>query len=115
MDVYKTVRSAATPQWYYDATFKNATQVKLVTGGAGLMPTDINAGLPFPIPKNGAEVMWNNNLRFAGHNYRSHTLGTLVSANGSAVLIQDSIVDTEKPLATKDASSKETGGDINLL
>jgi hypothetical protein len=38
-----------------------------------------------------------------------------VAANGNAVLVQDSIVDTERPLATKDASSKEAGGDYQLI
>ena len=48
VDVYKTHRTAAAPQWVYDNTFKNATTAEAgrrgpVKGAYG--------GIPFPIPK----------------------------------------------------------------
>ncbi|HWH84134.1 MAG TPA: DUF1329 domain-containing protein, partial [Burkholderiaceae bacterium] len=59
IDVYKTHRTAAAPQWVYDNTLKNATRAKMV----GDLPEGAYGGIPFPIPKTGAEVMWNHQLR----------------------------------------------------
>src|SRR3546814_12945050 len=58
MIVYPTRRSASYPQWYYDATEKNATEVSLTDNGYGFCCAA--KGDPFPIPKNGTEVMWNH-------------------------------------------------------
>ena len=110
VDVYQTRRTAVAPQWVYDNTFKNATQAKLVEGPVGPMPKDMEGGIPFPIPKTGIEVMWNHLLRYSGHDYRSEGLGILTAGNGKAVLIQDSIADTEKPLGTKDGTLEKSNG-----
>ncbi|AWB67665.1 DUF1329 domain-containing protein [Saccharobesus litoralis] len=64
MPVYQTRRTAAYPQFVYDATKANATQAELVQGGNGIKGTAV--GIPFPIPKNGLEVIWNHTLRFRG-------------------------------------------------
>lgn len=64
MDIYPTHRTAAFPQAVLDATIKNATRATTTDGGVGIAGAE--GGLPFPIPKNGAEVMWNHNLRYAG-------------------------------------------------
>ncbi len=66
VDVYPTHRTAAAPQWVYDNTFKNATRAKLVNGSAGPEPSGAYGGIPFPIPANGAEAMWNHLLRWRG-------------------------------------------------
>src|SRR5581483_10033593 len=57
MNVYPTRRSASYPQWFYDATKKNATAVEITDNGFGF--SGAAQGYPFPIPKNGTEVMWN--------------------------------------------------------
>ena len=64
MNVYPTHRSAAYPQWYYDNIKKNATSAELIDDGNGLANT--RASIPFPIPKNGREVVWNHIVRFQG-------------------------------------------------
>ncbi|MFZ0487082.1 MAG: DUF1329 domain-containing protein [Arenicellales bacterium] len=64
MNVYATHRSAADPQRIYDATKKIATTAKLVQGGDGV--TGAVGGIPFPIPSNGLEAIWNHILRFHG-------------------------------------------------
>lgn len=64
MDVYPTRRSASFPQRTYDFTIKNATTAKLVADGDGV--TDAAEGLPFPIPQNGYEAIWNHKLKFKG-------------------------------------------------
>ncbi len=64
INVYQTHRSAAFPQFVYDAVKKNALTAELQEYGSGVMNT-LTAS-PFPIPKNGLEVLWNHTLRFRG-------------------------------------------------
>ncbi len=64
MPVYETRRSASYPQYVYDATKKYATTAELVEGGNGIKNTAI--GIPFPIPANGLEAIWNHLLRYRG-------------------------------------------------
>lgn len=64
MPVYKTHRSAANPQRVYDAVKANATRAELVQGGNGIKNAAI--GVPFPIPQNGVEAIWNHLLRYRG-------------------------------------------------
>lgn len=62
MNVYPSRRSTAFPQRIYDATIRNATSAKLAAGGNGV--TGAINGVPFPIPKEGVEVLWNHILRY---------------------------------------------------
>jgi hypothetical protein len=62
MDVYPTRRSCGYPEWVYQATRKNATtaeldadQVYLAKGWNSIL---------FPIPNNGAEIMFNHQYAF---------------------------------------------------
>jgi hypothetical protein len=64
MNVYPTHRSASAPQRIYDATRRVATTAKLVDDGNGVDGAVV--GIPFPIPSNGQEVIWNHLLRFRG-------------------------------------------------
>jgi hypothetical protein len=64
MPVYPTRRSASFPQRIYDYTVKNATTAELVSDGDGI--ANAAEGMPFPIPKNGYEVMWNHKLKYKG-------------------------------------------------
>jgi hypothetical protein len=62
--VYPTRRSAANPQRIYDATRRNATTAQLVSNGNGIANAIV--GVPFPIPQNGLEVLWNFLTRYRG-------------------------------------------------
>ncbi|MEY3607499.1 MAG: hypothetical protein RLZZ447_287 [Verrucomicrobiota bacterium] len=62
--VYPTRRSASNPQRVYDATRRNATSATLVAGGNGIAGATV--GVPFPLPQNGLEVLWNSLTRFRG-------------------------------------------------
>lgn len=62
--VYPTRRSASNPQRVYDATKKNATTAQLIEGGNGFSGSLV--GVPFPIPQNGLEVVWNSLTRYRG-------------------------------------------------
>ena len=64
LDVYPTHRTAAAPKYVYEDTFKNATSAKLINDGLTLQGA--YGGVPFPIPKTGLEVRWNDVLRWRG-------------------------------------------------
>ena len=64
MNVYPTHRSASYPQRIYDKTKEIAATARTVENGHGVEGA-IN-GIPFPIPKEGVEVIWNHLLRFRG-------------------------------------------------
>ena len=79
MPVYETRRTAAYPKAVYDAVKSQATKVELQGFAVNnLGPTTV----PFPIPKNGLEAIWNHTMRYLGggidRNYNSFP----VRANG---------------------------------
>lgn len=61
---FPTHRSAAVPQRIYDATRKIAPTARLTNNGSGVEGAAI--GVPFPVPQNGLEVIWNHLLRYRG-------------------------------------------------
>ncbi|WP_297837175.1 DUF1329 domain-containing protein [Pseudomonas sp.] len=78
INVYPTHRTATLPQWVYDNTFRNATSAKTTNGGNSIQGA--YGGIPFPIPKTGAEAMWNHRLSYAG----SSTTTTYMNYTGTA-------------------------------
>lgn len=62
MPVYPSRRSAAFPQRAYDAAIANATTAELIGEGDGVK--NARESVPFPIPQNGAEGIWNHLLRY---------------------------------------------------
>jgi hypothetical protein len=64
MNVYPTHRSASYPQYVYDATKKIAANAELVQNGNGIINAAV--GIPFPIPANGLEAIWNHIVRYRG-------------------------------------------------
>ncbi len=67
MDVYPTHRTVAFPKNVLDNSVKNATRSS--TSEDGLAIRGAKAGVPFPIPKNGNEVMHNYLMRYQGQMY----------------------------------------------
>ncbi|MFP5306090.1 MAG: DUF1329 domain-containing protein [Gammaproteobacteria bacterium] len=80
MIVYPSLRSAYFPPEVEQATIKNATSAELKgtdeVNGAVL-------GFPFPIPKSGAEVLWNHKMRFRGSAVRRFNNQAIVKLDGS--------------------------------
>lgn len=64
VDVYPTHRPVRYPKKLEENTARNATQAKLVEGGLGV--ENALPGIPFVIPSNGYEAMWNHILRYTG-------------------------------------------------
>jgi hypothetical protein len=97
LDVYPTHRTAAAPQSVYDATFANATGAKLVDGASGPAPQGGRAGIPFPLPQNGAEAIWNHLLRWRGASWHTSFTQYLTTTDGKHVLTNDSRADLQMP------------------
>ncbi|MDH0893051.1 MULTISPECIES: DUF1329 domain-containing protein [unclassified Pseudomonas] len=73
--VYPSHRSASLPDAVYQAAKENATRARLVEGGNGLV--DFSTAIPFPIPQNGLEVLWNHITRYRGGSAkRTHVQAT---------------------------------------
>ena len=102
IDVYKTHRTAAAPQWVYDNTLKNATRAKL----AGDVVEGAYGGIPFPIPKTGAEVMWNHMLRWRGASWEFNISQYQLTADGKAVLTTDGRAEQQMPYYFQDGSAE---------
>ena len=64
VDVYPTHRTAAAPQYIYDNAIANASRAHLSENGLDVV--DAKLSIPFPIPKNGNEAIWNHILRWRG-------------------------------------------------
>lgn len=103
VDVYKTHRTAAAPQWVYDNTAKNAVNGKLVNG----VPKGVYGGIPFPVPKTGEEVMWNHILRWNGESWSFSNTWYQLTSDGRAVLVSDNDGDQQFPYYYKDGSADE--------
>jgi len=89
MDVYPTHRSCGYPQQVYDNTRKNATGAKLAANGFDL-GAGVTGGVPFPVPANGAEAMWNYKMHWVGEGRIERYSTVFSSSDGKFVpLVQD--------------------------
>ncbi|WP_163833980.1 DUF1329 domain-containing protein [Spartinivicinus ruber] len=81
MPIYKSRRSGSLPSFIYKNTYKNSTTAKLINNGNGF--TGAYAGFPFPIPKNGLEVLWNHIVRYRGIYIKRKQVIASVHRNGN--------------------------------
>jgi len=115
IDVYPTRRTAAAPQWVYDNTLKNAREAKLIESTAGLEPQGAYGGIPFPVPKNGAEVMWNHLLNWRGTSVSIDVRHYLMTADGAQVMTTDGKGVQEMPYYYQEKSAADFDGDYWLF
>ena len=85
MPVYTTHRSASLPEKILAATKENAVNTRLVEGGNGL--ENFKQANPFPIPKDGLEVIWNHITRYRGGSVKRLVTQATPQANGSYSLV----------------------------
>ncbi|MCF6440669.1 DUF1329 domain-containing protein [Pseudoalteromonas luteoviolacea] len=107
MNIYQTRRSAAYPQFVYDATKKYASTAELIEGGNGIKNTAI--GIPFPIPENGLEAIWNHLLRYRGLSIERNGGQAMPTASGSYNIIgfdEKLLVKYSDPSATPEELQK---------
>ena len=86
MPIYPTRRSASLPQRIYDATKEISVTAELVDGGNGVVGAVI--GIPFPIPKNGLEAIWNHLLRYRGETIERTFAQAAVTRQGDYTLFK---------------------------
>jgi len=80
MQVYPTHRSAAFPERIYEAAMNNAVMAELTEGGNGVK--DTSEAVPFPIPKEGVEAVWNHLLRYRGEAVEQQFIQVAPTAGG---------------------------------
>ncbi len=108
VDVYPTHRSVALPPDVLANTLKNASNAQSKEGGSAV--ENVLPGIPFPIPKSGAEAMWNFLLRYQGVSIASKYDSWNVDAAGKATLSTTGQAhisypiyeDMSKPIGAKD-------------
>lgn len=86
MVVYPTRRSASAPEGHYKETRECAAKAKLAPGGNGVV--GCMGGVPFPIPKDGNEAIWNALLRYRGDTFAMHWSQAAVTRSGDYALVK---------------------------
>ncbi len=84
--VYPSRRSASMPRRIYDATKQIALTAQVTGNGAGI--TGAVIGIPFPIPANGQEVIWNHLARYRGDSAIRHIAQAAPQRNGNYTLVE---------------------------
>ncbi len=105
IDVYKTHRTVAFPKYVTDATLVNAVSAQTTSGGLSLR--NAKSGIPFPIPKDGFEAMWNHLCRYEGEGLQAKFKSWNVNADGRKTLATDGIVAQEYPYYNKNNPSSD--------
>ena len=80
--VYPTRRSVSLPQDFLDTSRLNAANTQLAEGGNGLQNFR-SGGLPFAVPQNGMEVIWNHIGRYRGLAFERMVVQASPQTNGS--------------------------------
>jgi hypothetical protein len=84
LDVYPTHRTFAAPKYIYDAAIANATRARLANDGQDVEGASL--AIPFPIPKNGNEAIWNHILRWRGTEIVRNVVTAITTQTGDYTL-----------------------------
>ncbi len=110
LNVYQSRRTAAAPQHIYDATKRIAATAELTTDGNGV--TGAIEGIPFPIPENGLEVIWNHILRWRANSVERHIVQAAPTRSGKYTLVE--FVDQFNMLYNKEGMTEDKMDNILL-
>ena len=83
LDVYPTHRTVGWPDYLVANTRRNAVEAH--TSDNGIHLHKVLPGVPFPIPREGREVMWNHRLHYMGRAVLFKYEGWLVDSAGQRV------------------------------
>jgi hypothetical protein len=83
MQVFPTHRTSSAPQWVYDYIYENAKSAQLSADGQSVL--NGYGGIPFPLPKNGNEVIWNSELAWTGTTIYSVADSHTITSSGEIV------------------------------
>jgi hypothetical protein len=109
MDIYPTHRSVALPEQVYQAAKNNATTATLVANGNGV--ENWQEAIPFPIPQNGLEAIWNHITRYRGGGMEREVVQAIVQRNGQYNLIKFD----EKAISGTHIGGEKEENDDNVL
>ena len=116
VQVYPTHRTMHYPQWVIDNTLKNATSAKLIGKIEGDGVGGAFGGIPFPIPKNGYEVMWNAQLSYQRTQYDAKNAGAyLVDTSGARTELPIMNVIEYKPYYDRSVASEPFKGPFDRM
>jgi len=113
VDVYPTHRTMAAPQSVYDNTLANATRCTLTENGYSV--SGCAGGIPFPIPQEGAEVMWNFLMRVEAPSIEYTFKNIVGNADGSHTLATRNDIAFQYPQYYKDATPEKWSGEYSML
>ncbi len=88
IDVYPSHRNFAAPPEILDAAIANAHRAHLINGGLGVAGAELS--IPFPVPENGQQAMWNHLLRWRGRQVERVEEHAIVGTNGNYTLARTS-------------------------
>jgi hypothetical protein len=113
IDVYKTHRTVTFPEYVLQGTARNA--VSATTTNEGLSLSNAKSGIPFPIPKDGYETMWNHLGRFEGEAYQIRYSSYNVDGAGRKILSTLGTAWTEYPYYNKTNPSTDTYFEVKFV
>ncbi len=87
LNVYPTHRNSPYPKWVLDSSLKNAGTAELAGETLGDAVKNAYGGIPFPIPKNGDEVLWNFRMRYIPAYTVQRQSSSLVDSSGRSVYL----------------------------
>jgi hypothetical protein len=112
--VYPSRRSASFPQCHYNETKECAAKAKLAAGGNGV--EGCLGGVPFPIPKDGNEAIWNTELRYSGDTFGMNWDQAAVTRTGDYALVKfEYEYDFSYGNCSKPMSAREPNKKLNYL
>ena len=112
--VYPTRRSASFPVCHYNETKECSTKAQLAPGGNGVV--GCSGGIPFPMPKDGNEAIWNHLLRYSGDTFAMNWSQAAVTRTGDYALVKfEYEYDFSYGNCSKPASQREPNKKLNYL
>lgn len=109
--VYPSHRTASFSQNIYEQVFKNATRARLANNG--LTVEGAFGGIPFPIPKNGNEAMWNHTLSYRGQVTNIVSDKFVMTAAGDRILTARSRTARAIPFYDPEGSPENSNGEVS--
>ncbi|MFL1453971.1 DUF1329 domain-containing protein [Marinobacter sp. GN3S48] len=105
LSVYPTHRTMAAAEYVYENTFRNATTARVSDDGMGV--EGAYGGIPFPIPSNGLEAMWNHTLRVHPPAVQYSIESYVGSSNGEYALTVGTNQDVSYPYYNREGSASD--------
>ncbi|SEJ42303.1 Protein of unknown function [Pseudomonas linyingensis] len=113
LEVYPSHRTAAAPQAVYDNVAKNALRCSIREGWDTIK--GCIGGIPFPIPRQGVEVMWNHLLRVEAPSIEYRFRNIVGSADGSHTLATRNEIAFQYPPYYQGARPEDWSGEYAMF